>query len=711
MNFYEEALKILKKYFGYSKFRNLQAEIIQNVLEEKDTIVLMPTGIGKSITFQIPSLIFDGLTVVISPLIALMKDQVDGLKSSGIPADFINSSQTGSERKKIMENVLSKKIKLLYVSPEKLMTKDFYLFLKKVKISLFAVDEAHCISQWGHSFRPEYTKLKFLKHYFEKVPIIALTATADKITARDIIKQLKLENPAKFISSFDRPNLSLKVLIGRDRFTKIANFIKDKPKQSGIIYCLSRKSTESLAKRLNVFGIKAGFYHAGMMREERSKVQEDFIKDNIHIICATIAFGMGIDKSNIRFVIHYNMPKNIESYYQEIGRAGRDGLKSETFMFYSISDVITYKYFIDKEENKNREIEISKLQRIQEFAEAQTCRRKVLLSYFGEFLEKDCGNCDVCKNPPKYFDGTILTQKALSAIYRTKESIGMTALIDFLRGAKRKDFFTKDYHKIKTYGVGKNLRFDEWQSVILQLLNQGLIEIAYDKNHVLQLTEASNKVLFENKKINLVTISEIKSKNQKIVSSKKTITQKEKNFNELFEKLRKLRKEIADNEKVPPYVIFNDLTLKELSDVKPTKIEDLTEISGIGEHKKNKYGKVFIYEIINFITDKILDGVNIKGGTNLLTFKLYKKGLSVDEIARKRDLKSATIFSHLAKFYEDGEDIDIFRILKKEEIDKIIYAIENVKVENGLKPVFDFLNQEISYGKIKLALIYLLQKK
>jgi len=354
MNFYEEALKILKKYFGYSKFRNLQAEIIQNVLEEKDTIVLMPTGIGKSITFQIPSLIFDGLTVVISPLIALMKDQVDGLKSSGIPADFINSSQTGSERKKIMENVLSKKIKLLYVSPEKLMTKDFYLFLKKVKISLFAVDEAHCISQWGHSFRPEYTKLKFLKHYFEKVPIIALTATADKITARDIIKQLKLENPAKFISSFDRPNLSLKVLIGRDRFTKIANFIKDKPKQSGIIYCLSRKSTESLAKRLNVFGIKAGFYHAGMMREERSKVQEDFIKDNIHIICATIAFGMGIDKSNIRFVIHYNMPKNIESYYQEIGRAGRDGLKSETFMFYSISDVITYKYFIDKEENKNR---------------------------------------------------------------------------------------------------------------------------------------------------------------------------------------------------------------------------------------------------------------------------------------------------------------------------------------------------------------------
>ena len=442
-----------------------------------------------------------------------------------------------------------------------------------------------------------------------------------------------------------------------------------------------------------------------MEREERSKVQEDFINDNIHIICATVAFGMGIDKSNIRFVIHYNMPRNIEGYYQEIGRSGRDGLPSDTLMFYSISDVITYKSFIEDGENKNQEIESAKLQRMQEYAEAQTCRRKMLLSYFGEYLEEDCGNCDVCNSPPRHFDGTILSQKVLSAIYRTKEKMGINSLIDFLRGSGRKDFLEKNYHKIKTYGIGKNLHFEEWQSVILQLLNQGLVEIAYDKNHVLQLTEASKRVLFEKKKINLVLASEIRSKQQETFTPKK-ITQKEKNFNELFERLRKLRKEIANNEKVPPYVIFNDVTLKELCNEQPTKIENLTKIVGINEYKKNRYGKSFINEIVGFITDKILNGVNIKGGTSLLSLEYYKQGLSINEIAKKRVLKEATIFSHLAKFYAEGENINILRLLSKEELNKIIDAIKKIGTENGIKPVFDFLNQEIDYGKIKLGLVY-----
>ncbi len=702
-----EARVALKKYFGYDTFRPMQEEIIEAVLDKKDCLVLMPTGGGKSITFQLPALIRDGLTIVVSPLIALMKDQVDGLASAGISAAYLNSSLSGIQQNDIENKTLAGEIKLLYVSPEKLVSESFYHFLQKLEVNLFAIDEAHCISQWGHNFRPEYTKLKFLKHYYPDIPIIALTATADKITARDILKQLRLEKPEYFISSFDRKNISLNVTSGTNRFEKILAFINNRQGESGIIYCLSRKSTEQIATKLKTKGVDAAFYHAGMSSEARSKIQTSFINDNTKIICATIAFGMGIDKSNVRFVLHYNMPKNIEGYYQEIGRAGRDGLKSDTLMFYSYRDVMVYRDFIEQaDDNKNKPIEIAKLQRMQEFAEAQTCRRKMLLSYFGEHLPEDCGNCDVCKNPPQQFDGTLIAQKALSAVYRLGERVGMSLLIDVLRGSGRREIFDRGYDKIKTYGAGRDVSYNDWQQIIMQLLNQGLIEIAYDQNHVLKLTQASKDVLFSNKKVKLVKSSEIKRKKEERLQKAKPVSKTQMLRGELFEQLRAKRKELASQAGVPPYVIFNDATLEELSERKPTSKDDLIGISGIGEHKRNKYGDIFIAEIIKFMKEKDAEGQKIQGATYVITYQYYKEGLTVDDIAIKRNLKPVTIFSHLANAYTNGKDIDIFSLVSQSELDRVGQAVKELGEIEGVKPIFEHLNQEIDYGKIRLALSY-----
>ncbi|MCF8447750.1 MAG: DNA helicase RecQ, partial [Bacteroidia bacterium] len=555
---------LLKKHFGYDSFRPLQEEIINHVLNQKDSLVLIPTGGGKSVCFQLPALLLPNTTIVISPLIALMKDQVEALKANGISAAFLNSSMSDQEQAEVLESAYKNEIKLLYLSPEKLLG-SIQSFAAQIKVSQIAIDEAHCISQWGHDFRPEYTKLKALKEYWPEVPIIALTATADKITRKDIVKQLGLFEPKIFLASFDRPNLSLTVRFGikkKKKIEEIVGFIHARNNESGIIYCLSRKSTEEMALSLKDYGISAGYYHAGMSNEDRTKAQDDFINDRIKVVCATIAFGMGIDKSNVRFVIHNNLPKNMEGYYQEIGRAGRDGLPSDTVLYYSLGDLVMLRSFID--DSGQKELSHEKLNRIQQYAETPICRRKILLAYFGETLETPCNNCDVCKHPRKNFDGTLLAQKALSAMIRTDEKVGLNVLVDILRGSHRKEIIEGGFDKIKTFGIGKDISFHDWQQYLMQMLNLGLLEIAYDENYICKVTEFGKEVLYGKKTIAMVKLEDIAhfDATQKATSEEKS---EEDLTASLFDYLRNIRRNFAEKENVPAYVIFSDATLKELA--------------------------------------------------------------------------------------------------------------------------------------------------
>jgi ATP-dependent DNA helicase RecQ len=486
----------LQKYFGYREFRPLQLEIIKDAIQGKDSVVLMPTGGGKSICYQLPAVIFEGITLVVSPLIALMKDQVQGLTANGIEAVFLNSSLTSEEKRRIVERINSGRVRLLYVAPETIFSGNFISYLQSLKISLIAIDEAHCVSSWGHHFRPEYRKLEQLKKIFPDVPTMALTATADRAVRSDIGDLLGMNVPKTYISSFDRPNLSLDVLPGQKKWEQIIRILRRHENKSGIIYCGSRKATETLAAKLAARGISAESYHAGMTSNQREGVQDRFIQGDTDVICATIAFGMGIDKADIRFVIHYNMPGNIESYYHEIGRAGRDGLPAETVLFYSYRDVQTHIGFIQEIDNEQyRKIQTAKLNRMQEYAEAQVCRRKILLSYFSETLEEDCGNCDVCKNPPKFFDGTVLAQMALSAVARTNEKVGVTTLVDILKGVYSRSVNENGLNKIKTFGVGRDTTAFAWQLYIQQFIQQGLLEIDYKDHYNLKLNDLSRKVL------------------------------------------------------------------------------------------------------------------------------------------------------------------------------------------------------------------------
>ncbi|MBE7652192.1 DNA helicase RecQ [Tenacibaculum finnmarkense] len=691
----QDLLVKLKENFGYDSFRLEQKTIIENVLAKKDTLVIMPTGGGKSICFQLPSLFFDGITLVISPLIALMKDQVDSLKANGITATYYNSSQSSEEQEAVFDAIINKKVKLVYVAPESLSL--LQNVLNEKYISCIAIDEAHCISSWGHDFRPSYKQLSFLKKTLPNTPIIALTATADKATQEDILTQLSVPNATKYVSSFNRENISLEVRPANDRVQKILKFIKQKPNDSGIIYCLSRKATEQLASKLKINNINAKAYHAGLTFEERAKNQEDFIKDEVQIICATVAFGMGIDKSNVRWVIHYNMPKNIEGYYQEIGRAGRDGLPAQALLFHSYADVIQLRQFIAN--SSNQEVETAKLDRMKQFSEATVCRRKILLSYFGELIEKNCGNCDVCKNPVQFFDGTIIAQKALSAIYRLREKEGMGTVIDVLRGAKNANVFDKNYQTLKTYGIGNDISWQHWQHYIIQLINQGYCRIAFHLKNSLQLTEFSKKVLFDGQKVQLTTPVEFK-KEEKTPGVKGKKSTAKTATGSLFEALKKLRYRISKEEDIPAYLVFSDATLRALENERPQTDSAFLAISGVGNRKLEVYGGEFMDEIKKFIKDKKQG----KKDTTLETYKLYKEGFTIDEIAEKRNLKAQTIFSHLSKLYLEGKEIDLQKFITADTVKLIANAKKVLKNEQTLKPYFEFLGEKVPYEQIRIGL-------
>lgn len=595
-------LQTLKTYFGYDSFRPLQKDIIRHLMDRKDALVLMPTGGGKSICYQLPALLSEGTAVVVSPLISLMKDQVETLCANGIAAGALNSNNDETENASLRRACMEGKLKLLYISPEKLLAEANYL-LRDMHISLFAIDEAHCISQWGHDFRPEYTQMDILHQLFPQVPIIALTATADKITREDIIKQLHLNQPRIFISSFDRPNLSLTVKRGyqqKEKSKAILDFIARHPGESGIIYCMSRSKTETVAQMLQKQGIKSAVYHAGLSPARRDEAQDDFINDRVQVVCATIAFGMGIDKSNVRWVIHYNLPKSIESFYQEIGRAGRDGMPSDTLLFYSLADLILLTKFAT--DSGQQSINLEKLQRMQQYAEADICRRRILLSYFGENTTCDCGNCDVCKNPPERFDGTIIVQKALSAIARSEQQIGTGILVDILRGNMSSEVTERGYHRLKTFGAGREVPARDWHDYLLQMLQLGYFEIAYNENNHLKITQSGTDVLFGRARALLVTIRREEAVQATRGRKRKaTVPTKElplglpnKESGELFEALRTLRKRLADQEALPAYIVLSDKVLHLLSTSRPTTIEEFGNISGIGEYKKKKYGKEFV---------------------------------------------------------------------------------------------------------------------
>ena len=606
-------LQTLKKYFGYDTFRPLQEEIIRHLLARRDALVLMPTGGGKSICYQLPALMCGGTAIVVSPLISLMKDQVESLQANGIAAGALNSSNDETSNAILRRQCTEGKIRLLYISPERLLAEIPYL-LKEMDISFFAIDEAHCISQWGHDFRPEYTQLGTLRDHFPQIPIIALTATADKITREDIVRQLRLQQPRIFLSSFDRPNLSLTVKRGytaQEKHRTILDFIRRRPDESGIIYCMSRSKTENVAQLLQRQGIRAAIYHAGLSPEQRDRAQDDFINDRVQVVCATIAFGMGIDKSNVRWVIHYNLPKSIESFYQEIGRAGRDGLPSDTLLFYSLADLILLTKFA--QESGQQAINEEKLRRMQQYAEADICRRRILLSYFGEQRTCDCGNCDVCKNPPERFDGTVIVQKALSAIVRADQQIASGVTIDILRGNYTPEVNEKQYHRLKTFGAGRDIPARDWHDYLLQMLHLGYFEIAYNEGNHLKLTPIGAEVLYGRATASLVVIHREESsaatrgrkkKETGVAIQKPLVSLPGVESESLFQALRELRKRLADEEVLPAYIVLSDKVLHQLAAVRPTTIEAFGNISGIGEYKKKKYGKSFVELIRRFASEE-----------------------------------------------------------------------------------------------------------
>lgn len=694
--------QLLKTYFGYEKFRSQQEEIIQHTLGGQDSLIIMPTGGGKSLCYQLPALAMEGITLIISPLIALMQDQVDALRANGICAAALNSSNSPEEIQQVKEQMRTGELKLLYTSPERAVSPAFISFMRQHPVRFIAIDEAHCVSIWGNDFRVEYTRLPELMQYFPRVPYMALTATADRATQKDIAEKLALRSPRFFLSSFERKNLHLQVMPAIGRMQRIKDYVLRRKDDCGIIYCLSRKSTEKVADALCDAGVKAAYYHAQLKAEERQQIQQAFQQDEIRVICATIAFGMGIDKPNIRYILHHNLPKNLESYYQEIGRAGRDGLPADTILYFSYQDAQILRQFIEDSEADEsfKIVQRSKLNRMLEFGQAGSCRTNMVLSYFGEHRAEGCGHCDNCLHPPEHFDGTVLTQKALSAVKRLNEDVAANLLADVLRGSQKQEVLQRGYHQIKTFGAGKDISREDWLNYIAQMINQGLLEIDFTDFNKLKVTHIGKQVLFEGRQIKLS-----KPEQQKTTESRgpsKTATFEE----HLFQHLKEVRLRIARQEDVPAYVIFNDATLEEMVAQKPIYLSDMAAISGVGEHKLKKYGDLFIAAIQSFVS-KQTSLKNIKGKTYLETYQLLKKGWSPEQIAEHRQINVLTVYSHIAYLYEKGEAVDISPYVSEEEIAEITPAWYKLNKPDKLKSLHEHLDEKYPYHKLRLAIAFI----
>jgi len=699
------ALTILQEKFGYASFRLEQENIINAIIQKKDTFVLMPTGGGKSLCYQIPAMLFDGLTIVISPLIALMKDQVDALRINGIEADYLNSTQSSEQQQDILNRVRSKQVKLLYLAPESTYFKQLPTF----HVSLIAIDEAHCISHWGHDFRPEYLMLAQLKRSMPHVPVIALTATADRLTRKDILEKLELNNPITFISSFNRSNIRYAVEPKRNSFEKLLDFLEKRKDQAGIIYCLSRALVEKLALDLKEEGYEVLPYHAGLEKNIRSKHQEMFLRDEVKIIVATVAFGMGIDKSNVRYVVHMDLPKNIESYYQETGRAGRDGLNSEALLFYSYADVSKLKRFVEIDDNPEQtKITLRKLDQMAEYGDLTTCRRKYLLNYFDETAENYCGNCDVCLTRTETADVTVLAQKALSAVTRLEERFGAGYVIDFLRGSQAAKI--QERHKeLKTFGIGADVSKEEWGNVIRDLLAQGYLAKAEGIYPILQLTSTSPHVLKGTVKVMITRAKE------KIEAEVQKVDYEEA----LFAQLKNVRRQIAGNENVPAYVVLSDATLMELTTYLPLNKDEFRKISGFGEVKIEKYGKQFWDVVANYCKGRQLTSrIHLKTpkrirkerperetDTKQQSFDMFVARNSIESIAQLRGMSQITIEGHLAFYVQQGR-LKIDQLMDTSKIPAIKQAMEQ---SNGklLTPIKAILGDTYSYGEIRMVMAHL----
>ncbi len=693
----EEALK---RFFGYDTFRLGQRQIVEEALQDRDLLVIMPTGGGKSLCFQLPALLKPGLTVVVSPLISLMQDQVDSLRDNGIGATFLNSSLSLAEVRSREQAILQGKIKLLYVAPERLLAEKFLPFLDRVQsqigISAFAIDEAHCVSAWGHDFRPEYRQMRHLRQRYPDIPMLALTATATGRVQQDIIQQLTLRQPGIHIASFNRPNLYYDVQPKqRQSYNQLLQQIRSH-QGSGIIYCLSRRQVDEIAFRLQNDGISALPYHAGMSDEARSTNQTRFIRDDVQIMVATIAFGMGINKPDVRFVIHHDLPRNLESYYQESGRAGRDGEVAHCTLFFSTADIPRIDYIIDqKPDPKEQRVARQQLRQVIDYAEGTDCRRTIVLRYFGERFPGNCDNCDNCRNPKPVEDWTIEAQKFLSCVARCRERFGMTHIIDVLRGSRKKKVEQYGHHLLSTYGIGKDRTADAWKMLARSLLHQGLMDETTDGYRVLKLNKRSWEILRKQRQVEIAVTPTPTAKTLTDISPRKAEAEL------LFERLYKLRKQLADIQSVPPYVIFADSSLKLMARNKPKTIEEFATISGVTDYKITQYGEQFVSEIRAFCQEQKLP-VPLPSDTHIKTLQLYQQDLSVEEIAERRGFSPRTIINHLSELIEMKQPVDLNRLVSPEQQQPILKAIQTVGDES-LKTIREHLGGNYNYPEIQLV--------
>lgn len=699
----------LKTIFGFSEFRQPQQEVIERVISGEDVFLVMPTGGGKSLCYQIPALQRDGVAVVVSPLIALMKDQVDGLLANGVRAACLNSSLLPAEAGEVSRQLESGTLDLLYVAPERLLMADFLARLATLKIALFAIDEAHCISQWGHDFRPEYTQLGRLRQLFPDVPLVAMTATADPETRQDILGQLGIAGATVFVAGFDRPNITYTVIPKQKPLLQLGSFLNGRRDEAGIIYALSRKRVEQVAERLRQAGFSAAAYHAGLPDDERRRVQDAFRTDDIRIVVATVAFGMGIDKPNVRFVVHYDMPKSVESYYQETGRAGRDGLASEALLLFGMGDVMTARSLIENSDNAERvRIELQKLNAMAQYAEGLTCRRRALLSYFGEQRHDDCGNCDICTDPPERFDASVLARKALSCVYRVGERFGMMHVIEVLRGSRNQRLLDLQHDRLSTYGIGADLPASAWENIIRQLLHLGYLAQDFTRYGVLKLTPAARPVL---KGETAVILGRPRDAAQTVEKGKKRAGGRRDYDQALFDHLRATRKRIADAAHVPPFVVFSDATLAEMARTRPKNPDEMLLVSGVGEHKLRQYGPAFLEALAEYGREngeKRADSLTESdlaltlSDTQKETLRLYREGLDLSAIASRRGLKNNTIAAHLEELANLGADVDLLRFVAPANVEPIRAQLRKLGAV-GLAELREGLPDSIGYEEIRLV--------